>query len=261
MIRVILGTCLAAAATFAAPATAANLIVAGDATIAARMATAAATGNAALAGNLTFARNILGGGDRVSIYRFSVVNTFPNPPLGEQLATVYNGFTGVTATTFTTGITSGVLQDADLLVVLGRSNAFTTDEIGLVRNFLVGGGRVLLAGESANIGATANTNLNGLLAGIGSSIRLNQVTEGIGDQFATGSEILDNPLTAGITSFGYGRTTTVSGGTTLFLNDSGNPFIAVDAVVPEPGTWALMIAGFGLAGAAVRRRRPAIAFA
>jgi hypothetical protein len=28
------------------------------------------------------------------------------------------------------------------------------------------------------------------------------------------------------------------------------------ALVPEPGTWALMIAGFGLAGAALRRRVP-----
>jgi hypothetical protein len=29
--------------------------------------------------------------------------------------------------------------------------------------------------------------------------------------------------------------------------------------VPEPGTWALMLTGFGLAGAALRRRRPAAA--
>ena len=29
--------------------------------------------------------------------------------------------------------------------------------------------------------------------------------------------------------------------------------------VPEPGTWALMILGFGLAGASLRRRLPAIA--
>lgn len=29
--------------------------------------------------------------------------------------------------------------------------------------------------------------------------------------------------------------------------------------VPEPGTWALLIAGFGLAGTALRRRRPAFA--
>jgi hypothetical protein len=27
------------------------------------------------------------------------------------------------------------------------------------------------------------------------------------------------------------------------------------AQVPEPGTWVMLIAGFGLAGAAIRRRR------
>ena len=31
--------------------------------------------------------------------------------------------------------------------------------------------------------------------------------------------------------------------------------IAIVSVVPEPGVWSLMIAGFGLAGAALRRRR------
>ena len=102
-----------------------------------------------------------------------------------------------------------------------------------------------------------NANINGLLQGIGSSIRLNQVTEGFGDQFATGGEISANPLTAGITNFGYGRTTTVSGGTTLFLNDSGNAFVASEAIaaVPEPATWAMMLLGFGTIGGAARYRR------
>jgi len=33
--------------------------------------------------------------------------------------------------------------------------------------------------------------------------------------------------------------------------------VAVGASVPEPASWALMIAGFGLAGGALRRRRRA----
>jgi hypothetical protein len=33
------------------------------------------------------------------------------------------------------------------------------------------------------------------------------------------------------------------------------------APVPEPAAWALMIAGFGLAGAALRRRRTVVSFA
>lgn len=32
----------------------------------------------------------------------------------------------------------------------------------------------------------------------------------------------------------------------------------VAAAVPEPATWAMLIAGFGLAGAALRRQRPAV---
>lgn len=246
---------LAAFLAFAAvPAAAGTLVVAGDATIAAR----AAQG---IAGNIRFAQNILGAGDTVSIYRFSVTTTFPNPPLGTQLANVYNGFAGVTATTFDTGVTQSILTNADLLVVLGRSNAFTATEVGLVKNFLRGGGNVLLAGESANIGSIENGHINNLLAGIGSSIRLNQVTEGIGDQFATDGEIFANPLTAGITSFGYGRTTTLSGGTTLFLNDDGNAFVATQSVVPEPASWALMIGGFAFVGGSLRIRRARTALA
>lgn len=44
----------------------------------------------------------------------------------------------------------------------------------------------------------------------------------------------------------------------LFLN-AGVDNVSVSGVVPEPATWAMMIMGFGLAGATLRRRRTAAA--
>ncbi len=52
----------------------------------------------------------------------------------------------------------------------------------------------------------------------------------------------------------------------LRFRSSGNAFefdnVAIQAAaVPGPASWALMIGGFGLAGAAMRRRRTALCFA
>jgi hypothetical protein len=47
----------------------------------------------------------------------------------------------------------------------------------------------------------------------------------------------------------------------LFADDYGHQAFAFAGGVPEPGTWALMIMGFGGVGAVLRRRRQATAFA
>ena len=44
-----------------------------------------------------------------------------------------------------------------------------------------------------------------------------------------------------------------------FTADNSNQVDVNITAVPEPATWGLMIAGFGLAGAALRRRRAALA--
>jgi len=54
-----------------------------------------------------------------------------------------------------------------------------------------------------------------------------------------------------------------SGGNPLRLRANELQFAATGTVtaIPEPGTWALMIGGFGMAGAMIRRRRSQVALA
>ncbi|KQT31941.1 hypothetical protein ASG29_08710 [Sphingomonas sp. Leaf412] len=59
----------------------------------------------------------------------------------------------------------------------------------------------------------------------------------------------------------------ISGGTPSGLSGSGNYFgvddlqLAASSGVPEPATWALMIMGFGAAGAALRRKKATVSYA
>jgi hypothetical protein len=68
-------------------------------------------------------------------------------------------------------------------------------------------------------------------------------------------------LPTGSDAFNLGAGITVNGadGDWLVNNRFNDPLAAPTSGVPEPASWALMIAGFGLAGALLRRRRIAAA--
>ena len=81
---------------------------------------------------------------------------------------------------------------------------------------------------------------------IGSLVGTLTATPGTGDWF----------------TIGYAKAIVLTGPTTIYalVNDTfyPNDYGAFDvsvAAVPEPASWALLIAGFGLSGAALRRRR------
>jgi hypothetical protein len=66
-------------------------------------------------------------------------------------------------------------------------------------------------------------------------------------------------LPTGMDVFNMPGGVTVNAGDYLVNNRFFDPEAAPGGGVPEPASWALMIAGFGLAGAALRRRRAAVA--
>jgi len=92
-------------------------------------------------------------------------------------------------------------------------------------------------------------------------------------QFSLGSLLIGTPLTAGGVigtpaqtwlNFATSFTATTTGAQQLSFNFLGNGVTAADfavdrvyvtAAVPEPGTWALMLFGFGALGFSLRRQR------
>jgi len=93
------------------------------------------------------------------------------------------------------------------------------------------------------------------------------------DQFGPGATISENGLLIGSGSMLYNigylgpndsypdyyiLSSAIGAPGNTVLASFGNASLGA---VPEPASWAMMVAGFGLAGAAMRRRRTAVAFA
>jgi hypothetical protein len=154
-------------------------------------------------------------------------------------------------------ITAEFLAFSSLYISYGNATGWTAGEAQLLRDFVLGGGHVLLAGDNAAV-ADVNAAINQLSAAMGSDLTI--VDDTLGVYPGVVAAILeDNAITAGTLGLIYVAASHVTGGTGLYGPPRGPlQIIAYDTLaggVPEPSTWALTILGFGLVGSSLRRRR------
>lgn len=166
-----------------------------------------------------------------------------NPALGTLLS-VKGEFTGSEVISFTTSLTTPTLVNY-------TGAGFYSVYVGpLYFDFsATGAGSVNVGSGPANItlsGGTTQTRTSpfelGIFTGVGTIL---------------GSPTVD-PASITLSSGFVTGQSLVSKATSFRITYTYDP---VAAPVPEPASWALMIAGFGLAGVALRRRRIRIAFA
>lgn len=199
--------------------------------------------NFATVGNQAFFSNVLGSGQQVAVLDSA------NPSWSPELLAFYGSLPGVTASLLSGPLDGAQLADVDLLRVY-PNDALTADEILSVGSFIDAGGSLFVMGDGVGVGTAydVNPNVNAILVGIGSGMRLNEDDLDSGAQLALGDHILADPLSAGVTALSYVAASTVDGGTPLFLASTGAPFIAYEEIlVPEPSTLVLVLAGLGTA--------------
>jgi len=243
--RFLFGLALSAAA---GAANSGVLVVSGDITPIFSLTDAAP--NPAVPGNGTFFSNILGSGTRVAVLRTSL-----NPGTENEVNGYYSSLPGVTSAAFNGPVTATSLQGIDLLIAPIPDHAFNVAETTALEAFLQGGGSIFLMGETTTF-ATTNAQINTFLSAIGSGLSLTNATLDIGSQIASGSRIAVDPLTNGVTQYGYGSTSIVQGGTPLFFTSNNQPFVAYEtfsAAVPEPATFPLLATGIVLLRRSRRR--------
>ncbi|MDO6413206.1 PEPxxWA-CTERM sorting domain-containing protein [Sphingomonas sp. BIUV-7] len=121
-----------------------------------------------------------------------------------------------------------------------------------VRIFSIGGSSNLGNADTINIYNSATQNVSTLV----DSVTYSGTTAGISRNRPNATGTVGNALFVN-SSVGdvYGSAYAAGAGT----SDLGNPgeyaFGATAAAVPEPASWAMMIGGFGVVGAGMRRRR------
>jgi hypothetical protein len=192
----------------------------------------------------------------------------------DQMAAALSAL-GYTVTSTAGDLSGFTLTDFDIVVYATQNNSAPGSDLTALDSFIAGNGRVLF-----QTWTTGNPSLGADQTG-----NTNEAILTVGPLFSTG---LTNPLTVinpgwGVYSIGLSATTgTVAGsfgngdagiivgngGRTIwngFLTDTLSTSVLYQnqlaylaggtTAIPEAATWAMLIAGFGLTGAALRRRR------
>lgn len=200
-------------------ASAGILVVSGDTNIANAIDGSDETGTA-VPGNSIFFGNLIGvvAGRTVDLQSDPLPPSEPDQSEGvAALTSLYRGLSN------TVNVTSGfpsTLNGVALYIAYLPGVPFTSSQITELASFLNGGSTVLLLGEYAAFDSQdgmADANINALLAALGSPMQL-AGTYGHGFEIINGAQIASNPLTTGVTGFGYADTSSVTGGTPLFLS-------------------------------------------
>jgi hypothetical protein len=217
-----------------------TIIVSGDVSIA---------GSNALDVNGQFFRNVLGSGTSVVVQNFDpAVNS-----IAGDLAGLYNALPGVTATQ--TSTQTDDLSGIDVLFSFLPQSAYSVGQISAMQALLSSGGTVFFLADSSGYaaGGVAQPIISNTVALLGGSMTVSGNDQSL---FPVTGVIFSDPLTAGVTTFRYGFTGSVSNGTPLFGRADGTPIVAYETIgaVPEPGSVSLFAAG-AVALIALRRRR------
>jgi hypothetical protein len=207
-------------------------------------------GASVVAGNSTFFSNLLGSGTNVVIEGPTAgAYTGDEYDAEAAIAAYYSGLGDTVVQVAAGSVTAATLDGANLFISDLNDTAFPTAETSAISTFLSGGGTALFEGEYSPYDVGADALINGALAAVGSSMSLVGNAEDCGFQVASGAQIGSTPLDAGISSFGYGCVSTITGGTAVFnttLAGGALPFIAEETTAsstPEPSTVLLTLGG------------------
>jgi hypothetical protein len=187
------------------------------------------------------------------------------------IATPASAATTIACTVVSSGVLTSTLGGAGYSIAnaIGTvSGAITCPAVSAGSSGLITNYKVLAVTDyqnaSAQVSSHGVTQILTLVGGLLNGASVTAVSTG-GTSSSVNSPA--NPFQIGSTLSGAtnyaGFTVNVASSVTTggpISNSGGQVFLSYD-VVPEPATWALMMAGFGLTGAAMRRKKMALSYA